>query len=94
MGLEVPRSRFLPVKKCSDLMLIQSDLYALTNSCLNISVARGILPPVRHLPAINLDNRYFKNFGDFVKRIPKSVSIVDMDSLFVAGDVTLERMFV
>lgn len=26
-GINVPRSRFLPVKSCSDLLLITSDLY-------------------------------------------------------------------
>jgi len=30
IGIEVPRSRFLPVKTCSDLLLIQSNVYELT----------------------------------------------------------------
>lgn len=28
-GINVPRSRFLPVKSCSDLLLIKSDIYSL-----------------------------------------------------------------
>ena len=30
-GINVPRSRFLPVKSCSDLFVVQSDLYELKN---------------------------------------------------------------
>ena len=36
-GLRVPRSRFLPVKKTSDLLLLMSNLYNLHNGALEMS---------------------------------------------------------
>jgi UTP--glucose-1-phosphate uridylyltransferase len=39
-GINVPRSRFLPVKNCSDLLLIKSDIYAIENAELVISPER------------------------------------------------------
>lgn len=39
-GVNVPRSRFLPVKSCSDLFLVQSNLYALSNGSLVMNPAR------------------------------------------------------
>ena len=37
-GVNVPRSRFLPVKSCSDLLLITSDLYTLEHGQLVMNV--------------------------------------------------------
>ena len=34
IGMNVPRSRFLPVKKTSDLLLLQSDLFSLNRGTL------------------------------------------------------------
>ena len=39
-GIKVPRSRFLPVKKTSDLLLIMSNLYTLNNGSLTMSPER------------------------------------------------------
>ena len=39
-GIKVPRSRFLPVKKTSDLFLIMSNLYDLNNGCVLMSPER------------------------------------------------------
>src|ERR1700750_3011623 len=39
-GVNVPRRRFLPVKTCSDLMLVKSDLYALKHGQLQMSASR------------------------------------------------------
>lgn len=48
-GLAVPRSRFLPVKTCSDLLLLASDLYALQHGRLVLSPERvfGAAPVVK-----------------------------------------------
>lgn len=35
-GINVPRSRFLPVKSCSDLLLIKSSLYTLQHGVLTM----------------------------------------------------------
>merc|ERR1712117_530036 len=40
IGINVPRSRFLPVKKSSDLLLIMSNLYSLSNGALKMSPDR------------------------------------------------------
>jgi UTP--glucose-1-phosphate uridylyltransferase len=39
-GVNVPRSRFLPVKSCSDLLLIKSDIYSLEHGRLVLNEAR------------------------------------------------------
>ena len=39
-GINVPRKRFLPVKSCSDLLLIKSDIYSLQHGRLVINEQR------------------------------------------------------
>lgn len=39
-GINVPRKRFLPVKSCSDLLLIKSDIYSLQHGQLIINPQR------------------------------------------------------
>jgi UTP--glucose-1-phosphate uridylyltransferase len=45
IGINVPRSRFLPVKKTQDLLLVMSNLYSLNNGNL-IMNPRRIFPTV------------------------------------------------
>jgi UTP--glucose-1-phosphate uridylyltransferase len=46
-GIEVPRSRFLPVKNCSNLLLVKSDLYVLEHGRLVMNENRMFgIPPV------------------------------------------------
>lgn len=40
-GINVPRSRFLPVKKTSDLLLLMSNLYEIENGTLKLSHLRS-----------------------------------------------------
>ena len=40
IGINVPRSRFLPVKSCSDLLLIKSSLYNLEHGVLTMDKSR------------------------------------------------------
>lgn len=42
-GINVPRNRFLPVKSCSDLLLITSDLYMLEHGRLVMNPQRMFL---------------------------------------------------
>ena len=48
-GINVPRTRFLPVKNCSDLLLVKSDLFMLVNGRLVMNEDRmfGTLPVVK-----------------------------------------------
>ena len=55
-GVSVPRTRYLPVKNCSDLLLVKSSIYELQDSC--ISVNRGRM--FRTMPVVKLGDR-FKN---------------------------------
>ncbi|GAB2287471.1 hypothetical protein Dimus_021847 [Dionaea muscipula] len=82
IGINVPRSRFLPVKATSDLLLVQSDLYTLEDGFVIRNKAR--VNPAN--PSIELGPE-FKKVGDFLKRFKSIPSIIELDSLKVTGDV-------
>ncbi|XP_073295828.1 UTP--glucose-1-phosphate uridylyltransferase [Primulina huaijiensis] len=82
IGTNVPRSRFLPVKATSDLLLVQSDLYTLSDGFVNRNPARA--NPSN--PSIDLGPE-FKKVGDFLSRFKSIPSIIELDSLKVTGDV-------
>ncbi|EEH36399.2 UTP-glucose-1-phosphate uridylyltransferase [Paracoccidioides lutzii Pb01] len=84
-GVNVPRRRFLPVKTCSDLMLVKSDLYTLKHGQL-------VIDPNRFggTPLIKL-GRDFKKVSDFQKRIPSIPRILELDHLTISGVVNLGR---
>ncbi|XP_042418849.1 UTP--glucose-1-phosphate uridylyltransferase-like [Zingiber officinale] len=84
IGINVPRSRFLPVKATSDLLLVQSDLYKLVDGFVVRNTARKI--PAN--PSIELGPE-FKKVADSLSRFKSVPSIVDLDSLKVSGDVWL-----
>ena len=55
-AIVVPRSRFAPVKKCSDLLLLRSDAYSVNaQSVLELSSACGGVAPI-----VNLDSKKYK----------------------------------
>jgi UTP--glucose-1-phosphate uridylyltransferase len=70
-GVNVPRSRFLPVKSCSDLFLITSDLYKLEKGVLEMNPLRvfGSVPFVKlgdHFQKVgNTLTRYNIFYHDF-----------------------------
>ena len=84
-GVNVPRRRFLPVKTCSDLLLVKSDLYRLEHGQL-------VMDPNRFggVPVIKLGSD-FKKVSDFQKRIPSIPRIVELDHLTITGAVNLGR---
>ena len=55
-GINVPRSRFLPVKKTSDLLLIMSNLYTLNHGYLSMCSERMFLTT----PLVKLGDQNFK----------------------------------
>ncbi len=82
VGINVPRSRFLPVKKTSDLLLVQSDLFSLDRGTLKRdSALRG-----SSLPKINLKEP-FNDLKEFQQRIPIPPNIKELDSLELQGQV-------
>ncbi|MCJ1442914.1 MAG: UTP-glucose-1-phosphate uridylyltransferase [Stictis urceolatum] len=84
-GVNVPRSRFLPVKTCSDLMLVKSDLYSLQHGQLVLDRSR--FGPA---PLIKLGGD-FKKVSDFQKHIPSIPKILELDHLTITGNVNLGR---
>jgi len=85
-GINVPRTRFLPVKSCSDLFLIRSDLYALEHGILKLSPKRQVTT----LPLVKLGD-HFKKVSNFLSRFAGSFQIVELDHLTVTGDVTFGK---
>ncbi|XP_057492600.1 UTP--glucose-1-phosphate uridylyltransferase-like [Actinidia eriantha] len=82
IGSNVPRSRFLPVKATSDLLLVQSDLYTLNDGFVIRNEARA--NPAN--PSIELGPE-FKKVANFLGRFKSIPSIIGLDSLKVTGDV-------
>jgi UTP--glucose-1-phosphate uridylyltransferase len=83
-GIQVPRSRFLPVKKTDDLLLIQSNLYDLKNGKLSMS-------PLRKLPTtplVKLDAKHFGKVKDFNARFKSVPDILELSHFTVSGDVS------
>ncbi|GMM38758.1 UTP glucose-1-phosphate uridylyltransferase [Saccharomycopsis crataegensis] len=84
-GVVVPRSRFLPVKTCSDLLLVKSDLFYLEHGAL-------VLDPNRYdgNPLIKL-GKSFKKVSEFNSRIPHMPKILELDHLTITGNVYLGK---
>jgi UTP--glucose-1-phosphate uridylyltransferase len=82
-GVNVPRSRFLPVKSTSDLMLIQSNMYALKSG----SLIRNPDRQFASTPVIKLGS-HFKKVNDYLSRFGSMPDVLDLDHLTVSGDVT------
>jgi UTP--glucose-1-phosphate uridylyltransferase len=86
-AIRVPRSRFVPVKKTSDLLVLRSDAYELGDGA-RISLASGRSSP----PLVELDDDHFKLLGDFDARFPQGPpSLAEAERLEVQGDVTFGR---
>jgi len=87
IGLNVPRSRFLPVKKTSDLLLVMSNLYSMEFGALVMSPKR-MFPST---PLIKLGDNHFQKVAIFLKRFGSIPDILELDHLTVSGDVTFGR---
>ena len=81
-AVEVPRSRFAPVKTTSDLLLLRSDAWRIE--------VDGRAKPVREpLPRVELDSAYYRFLADLEARFPEgSPSLATCSRLRVEGDVT------
>mgnify|MGYP001759582723 FL=1 len=85
-GVNVPRSRFLPVKSCSDLLLITSDLYGLEHGKLVMNPARQF----NQTPVVKLGDT-FKKVASYQKRFKSIPKMMELDTLTVLGDVSFGR---
>ncbi|KAG0036870.1 UTP-glucose-1-phosphate uridylyltransferase [Podila clonocystis] len=82
-GVNVPRSRFLPVKSTSDLFLVTSDLYSLNHGELSINPKRMF----NTVPLVKLGD-HFKKVNNFLSRFNNPPHILELDHLTVTGDVS------
>jgi UTP--glucose-1-phosphate uridylyltransferase len=86
--LVVPRRRFAPVKTTSDLLVLRSDAYVLTDD-FRVEPSPD-LPD--GLPLVDLDADHFKLLRDFDARFPAGPpSLVGAKQLTVEGDVKFGR---
>jgi UTP--glucose-1-phosphate uridylyltransferase len=83
-AMRVGRSRFAPVKKNSDLLVIMSDAYELGEDFrLSLIAERDGQPPV-----VTLDDRYYQLYDEMTARFPGGPpSLRACNSLRVTGDV-------
>src|SRR5690349_6198055 len=81
-ALNVPRTRFAPVKTTDDLPALRSDAYRLTDDA-RVELARD------GVPIITLDSDHYKLIRDFDQRFPKGPpSLKEAERFEVEGDVT------
>ena len=86
IGINVPRSRFLPVKTTSDLLLIMSNLFTQKKGVLEMS-------PLRSFPShplVKLGSAFTK-VNEFLKRFGSIPDCLELDHLTVSGDVTFGK---
>lgn len=86
-GINVPRSRFLPVKKTSDLLLVMSNLYSLKNGSLVMSPQRMF----ETTPLVKLGDNHFAKVKEFLSRFSDIPDLLELDHLTVSGDVTFGK---
>lgn len=86
-GINVPRTRFLPVKKTSDLLMAMSNLYTMKNGSLVMSPLRTF-PSV---PFIKLGDAHFSKVRHFLGRFSSIPDVLELDHLTVSGDVTFGK---
>lgn len=87
VGVNVPRTRFLPVKKSSDLLVAMSNLFMLHNGTLRLNPARSY--PA--LPLVKLGDQHFMKVSEFLSRFDNIPDLLELDHLTVSGDVTFGK---
>jgi len=88
VAVRVPRSRFMPVKTCNELLAIRSDCFVFSED------NRLIQNPERKHDAItiNLDPVYYGKFDLLENHFPHGVpSLLDCKNLTIKGDVLFEK---
>jgi len=85
-AVKVPRTRFFPVKKCNDLLLVRSDYFLFTQD------GQLQLNPDRRSDRviISLDPKYYGRIDHFDARFGHIPSLAECESLTVKGDVRFE----
>ncbi|EFO19897.1 UDP-glucose pyrophosphorylase 2 [Loa loa] len=84
LSLQVPRSRFLPVKNTQDLLAIMSDLYEVTEN-FSLQFVRKDKAPIIEL------SRHFSKVSEFRKRFRDIPRLRQLKWLKVKGDIYFGR---
>ncbi|MDM8516577.1 UTP--glucose-1-phosphate uridylyltransferase [Desulfobacterales bacterium HSG16] len=83
VAVQVPRSRFFPVKKCADLMAVRSNCFIVSNGQVGIHEGKNT-----ELPRIDLDMKYYGKIDSFDKRFPNGIpDLIHCETLKIEGDV-------
>lgn len=82
-GVVVPRTRFLPVKSCSDLFLLESNLFIERNGTLIFNPQRVPMS----VPNVKLLGENFKKIGRYEESFKGIPDILELDNLTVSGNV-------
>jgi UDP-N-acetylglucosamine pyrophosphorylase len=85
-AISVPRTRFAPVKKCNDLLLLRSDAYVITPD------SRAVLNPECNgvAPIMSLDSKKYKLVGALEDATKGGVpSLVNCKKLTIKGKVKM-----
>lgn len=82
-GIVVPRSRFVPVKTCTDLFTLQSNLFEESNGNIKPNKERVS----SDLPTVKLVGENFQHITEYREAIRGTVNIVDLETLIVVGNV-------
>eukprot|EP00047_Mylnosiga_fluctuans_P002912 m.226544 g.226544 ORF g.226544 m.226544 type:complete len:499 (-) comp11438_c0_seq1:35-1531(-) len=86
IGINVSRSRFLPVKKTSDLLLVMSNMYLLQHGTLRMAPQRQFDAPI-----VKLGDHHFAKVKEFLQRFENIPNIMELDHLTVSGDVVFGK---
>ncbi|MGD2011876.1 MAG: UTP--glucose-1-phosphate uridylyltransferase, partial [Desulfobacterales bacterium] len=91
-AVRVPRSRFFPVKMCSDLLAVRSDCFVFDSN------GRLVVNPERQKKghpdtlAVDLDSKYYAKIDLFDARFGSGIpSLINCERLKIEGDVRFER---
>ncbi len=83
-ALIVPRLRFAPVKKTSDLLTIRSDAYKLNGNYITV-----LNDECQNVPLVDLDEKYYKSLSQLESHFPYGApSLKQCRRLKVEGDIT------
>ena len=91
-AIRVHRSRFVPVKKNNDLLVLMSDAYVLNDDyTVQLNSNRHAGPP-RRPPLVDLDSDYYQVIDDMQLRFPHGApSLLNCTRLTINGDVHFGR---
>ncbi len=83
-ALLVPRTRFMPVKKTSDLLLMRSDFFSLSDKF-------ELLPWKQELPIIEVNPEYYGSLAQLEQKVKIVPSLRDCKKLVLKNDYLFDK---